>query len=525
MNYLMYCRKSSEEETKQVQSLDTQERLLSDFANKLNLTVIDVIREKKSAKDDGNRPLFNDMLARINKGEADGVLVIHTDRLARNLIEAGQIIKLIEQKRLTEVRTPTNLYNTPQSLLYMGFDFLFAAQYSRDLSVKVKAGIESKLLRGEYPAWAPTGYFNKDAKIYPDPIQAPFIRVAFDLYSTGMHSLKEVTNILYDRGFRTRRAQKKVTKSVIFRILKDPIYCGMIKRKDVLYSGVHTPIIPKALFDKVQQVFIKSTRPLKRKHEFLYRNYMTCAYCGCKLTAVTKKGHIYYYCTNGRGNCAQHRKYLKASEVQDLLHGLFSFFAIQGDLADLSLRAYANDLRKQHTSGITSVSSLQTHITSTTERLDRLLDALLEKRIDGAKYDLKQKELLSEKATAETQLKQLNPQDPEVTLEQLEKVKNKAVSLAKVFFEGDDVVKSELLNSALWNVSIQNKTIASQQYKFPYNHLWEMSKSDDIAIWRRRQDSNLRGIAPVRFPSVCRSRWATPPEALIISSFKSFPVL
>lgn len=505
MKYFMYCRKSSEEETKQVQSLDTQVRILSDFAKQTNLEIVEIIREKKSAKDDGNRPLFSKMLQRVEKGEADAILVIHTDRLARNLIEAGQIIKLIEQKLLSEVRTPSNLYNSPQSLLYMGFDFIFAAQYSRDLSVKVRAGIESKLLHGEYPSRAPIGYINRDAKIYPHPTESQYIHMVFDLYSTSQYSIKQIVNLLYDRGFRSKNAKNKVHKSVIHRTLKDPVYCGMIKRKGKLYTGIHEAIVSKALFDKVQEVFKKSTRPVKQKHDFVYRDFLKCATCGCKLTATTKKGHLYYYCTNGRGNCKEHLRYLKDYEIKNLLYGLFTPFFVQGKLANLSLRAYANDLRKHHAGGISTEKALREQIDSIDTRLDRLLDALLEKRIDESKYDEKKKALSDEKAGIQTQLKQLKPNNPETTLEQLEKVKNDAISLAQVFIEGNDEVKRKLLESALWNVSIQNEKIASQQYKFPYDHLEKAAKSGDFEVWRRRQDSNLRGIAPARFPSACHS--------------------
>jgi len=484
MKYFMYCRKSSEEETKQVQSLDTQERLLTDYAQKFNLEIVDVIREMKSAKEDGNRPLFTEMLHRVLKGEADAILVVHTDRLARNLIEAGQIIKLVEHKQLTQVRTLTNTFDTSQSLFYMGFDFIFASQFSRDLSVKVRAGVESKLLKGEYPSWAPTGYINREAKIYPDPEREDFIRMIYNLYVTGTYSLNQITNILYEHGFRTRIGNNKVAKSVIFRILKDPIYCGMIRRKGRIYSGIHEPIVSKALFDQVQDVFDKVSRPIKLRHEFLYRNYMTCAKCGCKLTATLKKGFTYYYCTNGRKKCSEHKKYLKDNEIQDLLHKMFSEFTLDEKLADLSLRAYENDLRKNSALGINTEKTLRVQIFSIDIKLDRLLDTLLEKRIDESKYDLKRKDLLSEKAKIETQLKQINPVNPETTLEQVTEVKNKAISLGKVFFEGDSEVKADLLKSLLWNVTIGDQKIASQDYKLPFKYLVGLNKTDDIDIWR-----------------------------------------
>ena len=127
MKTIIYCRKSTEEDSRQTQSLGTQQRLLIDLATRENLEVVDIVKESKSAKEDHNRPLFANMLERIQNGEADSILVVHTDRLARNLIDAGYIIKLIEQGFLKEVRTLTNVFFDAPSLTYMGFDFVYAA--------------------------------------------------------------------------------------------------------------------------------------------------------------------------------------------------------------------------------------------------------------------------------------------------------------------------------------------------------------------------------------------------------------
>src|SRR4051812_24315820 len=126
MKYIIYCRRSSEEESKQVQSLETQERELLEYATKHKLQIQEVIKESKSAKTDGNRPLFTKMFQSISHGEASGILVLHIDRLSRNGIESGQIIKLFESHLLHEIRTPSRIYASAQDILYMDFDFVFA---------------------------------------------------------------------------------------------------------------------------------------------------------------------------------------------------------------------------------------------------------------------------------------------------------------------------------------------------------------------------------------------------------------
>ena len=109
MKYIIYCRKSSEDDSKQIQSLETQESLLMDYSKKADLMVVDVLHESRSAKNDNNRPLFNSMLEKIENGALDGILVAHIDRLSRNGTESAKIMKLFEQGSLKEIRTPSKI--------------------------------------------------------------------------------------------------------------------------------------------------------------------------------------------------------------------------------------------------------------------------------------------------------------------------------------------------------------------------------------------------------------------------------
>ena len=192
MKYIIYCRKSSEDDTRQAQSLETQLSLLEGYVEKTGLIVTEKLQESKSAKNDNNRPLFNSMLSKIRDRKAEGILVAHIDRLSRNGTESAMIMKLFEEGLLKEIRTPSRIYNSIQDLLYMDFDFVFAAHYSRNLSIRVKEGIQNKLKKGEFPNQAPTGYLNKEGKIYPDPAKVPYVKRAYELYATGNYSLNQL---------------------------------------------------------------------------------------------------------------------------------------------------------------------------------------------------------------------------------------------------------------------------------------------------------------------------------------------
>ena len=113
--YFLYARKSTDVEDKQVLSIEAQVTELRKFAADSGLQVVDTIIEKRTAKTPG-RPKFGDMLRRIEAGEANGILAWHPDRLARNSIDGGQIIYLLDQTRLNSLKFPSfwfeNTYTT-----------------------------------------------------------------------------------------------------------------------------------------------------------------------------------------------------------------------------------------------------------------------------------------------------------------------------------------------------------------------------------------------------------------------------
>ncbi len=492
MKYFIYCRKSSEEDNKQVQSLDTQERILVDFATTKNLQIIDIFREAKSAKDAGTREIFKLMLSRVEKGEADGLLVSHTDRLARNYNDAGDLLNLMSKGLLKEITTPYRAFNSVQDYLYMGFDFVFATHYSAQLGVKVKEGIDSKVLKGEYPTHAPLGYYNKEGKIYIDETKAPYIRRLFELYSHNQYSIKEIGNILYKEGLRTKGGNKVVT-AVLHRALINPIYRGDFMWNGKLYEGIHEGIISRELFEAVQGVLEGKNRAKNNTFNFLYRGYLTCDVCGCKLTATKKKQkYDYYYCTNGKNLCTQHKDYMDSDDIKGLISNNFANFIVNKEMCDLSLEQYKVDVRKNNNYQDNTRNLLQNQLAKIEEKLDKLVDMNLEGLLTKEKYTEKQNKLLTEKGLIQEQLKKLPNQITENTLELLEKFKERCYHLQNLFDEGNEEVKSDLLKSALWNLSIKDKEIASAQYKLPYQELANASKSNDIVTWRRERDSNPR---------------------------------
>ena len=112
--FFIYTRKSTDTEDRQVRSIADQLAELRELAKREHLEIVGVFVEKQTAKIPG-RPIFNDMLARIEKGEASGILAWHPDRLARNSVDGGKIIYLVDTEKIVGLKFPTFWFDSVRS--------------------------------------------------------------------------------------------------------------------------------------------------------------------------------------------------------------------------------------------------------------------------------------------------------------------------------------------------------------------------------------------------------------------------
>jgi site-specific DNA recombinase len=193
--FFLYVRKSTDVEDKQVRSIEDQIAELRAFAKAENLEVSDVLIEKQSAKIPG-RPIFNDMVKRIEAGEANGILAWHPDRLARNSVDGGRIIYLLDTGKLQALKFPTFWCDsTSQGKFMLNMAFGQSKYYVDNLSENTKRGLRQKVKRGEYPSFAPIGYINdsRTKSVVVDKKKSLIVRKAFELYAQNNSRLEDVS--------------------------------------------------------------------------------------------------------------------------------------------------------------------------------------------------------------------------------------------------------------------------------------------------------------------------------------------
>ncbi|MBT9151391.1 MAG: hypothetical protein DDT40_01584 [candidate division WS2 bacterium] len=285
------------------------------IAERENLHIVEIKRESHSAKNVGERPIFNELLNGIRIGKFNGILTWAPDRLSRNAGDLGSLVDLMDQKMLLEIRTYGQKFiNSPNEKFLLMILGSQAKLENDNRGVNVKRGLRTRCEMGLRPGVAPTGYLNEkrtDRKCHAiiDPERVPIIKKMFEKVANEHWSGRKLYHWLkFEINFKTK-GNKNLSLSNIYIILQNPFYYGTFEYGGNWYTGKHEPIISKELFDKVQE-------QLKRDHivrseikEFAFTKLITCGSCGSGVTAEEKYKklkdgttvrYVYYGCTRSK---------------------------------------------------------------------------------------------------------------------------------------------------------------------------------------------------------------------------------
>jgi len=221
----LYCRKSSKPEDRQALSIEAQEYEMGQLAGREDRLIKRTFRESMSALKPG-RPDFNEMIACIERGQLNAILVWKIDRLARNFDDAAKIISLLQSGRIQEIRTIEKVYLPTDNVLMLAIEFGIANQYSRDLSVTIRRGIREKVRKGVYFGKAPLGYYNepKLRTIEPNPQTFKKVKRILERFATGEYSLTAIQREMATAGLVGIRSKKPLPLSSIGNMLRNPFF-------------------------------------------------------------------------------------------------------------------------------------------------------------------------------------------------------------------------------------------------------------------------------------------------------------
>jgi len=418
LKYFIYARKSTEEEERQLLSIPAQLSELKTFASKEKLSVVDTLIESKTAKQPG-RKVFNEMLEKVQAGEADGIISWHPDRLARNAVDAGMIIHLLDNQKLLDLKFPTLVFqNNPQGLFMLSISFGQSKYYIDNLSENTKRGLRQKVKSGGYPSQAPIGYLNDtiNKTILVDKSTVKYAKQAFKLYSKASYTLQSISDFLFDKGVKTRSG-RKISKDRVKMFLTNPFYYGHFRYNGEIYQGKHQPIITKKLFDQVQSVIKKRgfSKPPK-PHNLPFAGFMKCGECGYTITAETKTKHykgtnrkvtyVYYRCSKKGQYCSQ--PFLRKEKLIKQVNKHIKSVSLPQNIGQMFLRKLKHEEKQLASSWRATAKKIDEQIKLIKTKLETLLDAHLDQLVNREEYLTKKNKLMSQKKSLEEKLSSLS---------------------------------------------------------------------------------------------------------------------
>jgi len=390
--YFLYARKSTEDDDKQVMSIEAQLFELREHARKEKLEILEEFQESKSAKTPG-RSVFGEMMAKVEQSDGVGIIAWHPDRLARNSIDGGRIIYAVDQKKVVSLRFPTFWFEpTPQGLFMLQVAFGQSKYYSDNLVENVKRGMRQKLRRGEWLTQAPFGYVNnpRTRNIDPHPVKSKVIVRAFKEYVKGSHTYISLAQFFADHGVVTKGGTP-LGKASIKLILTNRAYLGFTKHYDEYFPGSFAPILSPKLFEAVQKVLKSKERPRKRKarHDFPFTGLFRCVECDSMITAQWATGRLggryrYYRCSKKKRKCSQ--RYLREEALVLQLKERLQTMSLSDEMTDVMLKRVDKWEREETLSSQSDVQNLKDKLKASEEKLDLLVSTYLEGDIPKAIY-------------------------------------------------------------------------------------------------------------------------------------------
>ena len=400
------------------------------------------------------------MLKRIENDEATGVLAWHPDRLARNSVDGGKIIYLLDNEKLQSLKFPQFWFEpTPQGKFMLNIAFGQSKYYVDSLSENTKRGLRQKVRRGEFPSTAPTGYLNdvRNKTIIVDKNKAPVIQQAFALYAKGNSTLQDISNFLAQNKVRSS-GNKPLHKDRVKFILTNPFYYGHFRYAGEIHEGKHEPLISKKLFDRVQEVVKKRSHPQrKEKIPKAFTGLLHCGECNMMITAEIQKGHTYYRCTKKSKvhKCLQ--PYIREENLDEQLSKIMQTISLRRDWSDWMMIKLDKEEKDTAQSSAVFVQEKREKSQVVNQKLQRLLDGYLDQVIERDTYLDKKSELMSNKKSLEEQI--INLEQKQLSwLEPMQDWIKTVVTVGKIANSNDLFTKKFLLSQiAGSNLELKNK--------------------------------------------------------------------
>ncbi len=379
MTGVIYARYSSDNQREE--SIEGQLRECKAFAQSNDIQIVGTYIDRALSAKTDNRPDFQRMINDSANGLFDTIIVWKLDRFARNRYDSAHYKAILRKNGVKVISATEIISDTAEGVLLESLLEGLAEYYSADLAEKVLRGLTENALKCKYNGGTlPIGYTIDSEQFFQvDPLTAPAVLQAFISYAEGA-SMQEVTDQLNIKGIRTRRGGK-ISINTVTRMLHNRKYIGEYKYRDIVKPGGIPAIVPKDLFDKVQERMVSNKKaPAKHKaeDEYLLTTKLFCGKCQCLMVGesgtsqMKKKVHRYYKCVSVKKHQGCDKKTVRKEWIEDTTIAFIRTIVFDDDLVSM-LCETATRVQNQENS---TLPLLKKQYNDTLKSIDNLLNAI-----------------------------------------------------------------------------------------------------------------------------------------------------
>ena len=329
----VYVRVSTDDQRDNGYSIDSQLRMIKEYCEKNDYSIVDVYNDAGHSGKDLMRPEMQRLLADIKSKKIDKLIAIKVDRLTRNNYDGFWLLNYCEEHyvKIELILEPYDV-STANGEMIFGMNLVFGQRERKEIGARTKRAMEEMALEKIHPSKAPYGYIrNKNTgHLEIEPIESQVVKEIFELCKKG-HSTRNIATIMHDNNAYLK--QGKWLSDRVYKILTNSIYIGIFeygkyKRKpqDVLrVENYCEPIIDINTWNATRNVLVKNKHSNYGEHIHLFSGLVKCPLCGEIMSSSESfkypngKQKVYYHLRCKNTNCKGYGYHYNTEKIEEKL--------------------------------------------------------------------------------------------------------------------------------------------------------------------------------------------------------------
>ena len=313
----IYVRVSTDDQRDNGYSIDSQLRMIKEYCEKNDYSIVDVYNDAGYSGKDLMRPEMQRLLADIKSKKIDKLIAIKVDRLTRNNYDGFWLLNYCEEHdvKIELILEPYDV-STANGEMIFGMNLVFGQRERKEIGARTKRAMEEMALEKIHPSKAPYGYIrNKETgHLEIEPIEAQVVKEIFELCKQG-NSTRNIATIMKDNNAYLK--QGKWASDRVYKILTNSIYIGIFeygkykrKSQDILrVENYCEPIIDETTWNATRNVLVKNKHSNYGEYIHLFSGLVKCPICGNIMSSSESfkypngKLKVYYHLRCKNHNC------------------------------------------------------------------------------------------------------------------------------------------------------------------------------------------------------------------------------